>query len=491
MLPPDRNRYFIYIITACYFIVGLIGISNHEVWLDEAHHFLIAKESTSLSDLFERIKYEGHPQLWSILLFFITRFTDSVFYMQLLNVFIMTSVCFLFLKNSRFPIFLNVMILCGYFFIYEYLVISRSYSLLMLALTLSFIHLTGNPKAWKLYAALLFLSLTHIFGLIICTVICVLFFLNQFEKPGSKKYFFGLLIIINGIVVWSIKIPADHFLYHYDTDSIISYRRLSKTASMFAKGFLPLPDITDRLKWNSNFFTNTLKLPGIIAGLFAFLIPLYFFRKERKLLLFYFISTSLNLWFMHISPVIVGARYSGILFILFIYTSSFLLTKNSCRGASWYLIIICTVHTISGFIMYTADIRNNFSNSKRVASYIEEKHLQNKTIIVSNFSAAPGISCYLHKKVYYAEQHGPGSYCKWNTWPFLLNNDQLRDEIEKQLAPNDTLVLVLNQYYFHTDLHDTLVFKDPRIQFQKITSFNEAMVNNENYFLFYVFSIKL
>ncbi|MGZ3900191.1 MAG: hypothetical protein ACXVNQ_07440, partial [Bacteroidia bacterium] len=110
MLYTRKNKSvsLVLFLTALYFVTGLIGILNHEVWLDEAHHFLIAKDSVSLSDLIYNTRYEGHPILWSLLVYIITRFTDDILYMQLMNCLIMTMVCFLFLKHSRFNMVLNI-----------------------------------------------------------------------------------------------------------------------------------------------------------------------------------------------------------------------------------------------------------------------------------------------------------------------------------------------------------------------------------------------
>jgi len=40
----------------------LIGVYNHEPWRDEFQAYLIARSSHSLGELFQNIKYEGHPK---------------------------------------------------------------------------------------------------------------------------------------------------------------------------------------------------------------------------------------------------------------------------------------------------------------------------------------------------------------------------------------------------------------------------------------------
>ncbi|MGZ4098105.1 MAG: hypothetical protein ACXVNM_04460 [Bacteroidia bacterium] len=476
-------------LTALYFVTGLIGILNHEVWLDEAHHFLIAKDSVSLSDLIYNTRYEGHPILWSLLVYIITRFTDDILYMQLMNCLIMTMVCFLFLKHSRFNMVLNIVILCGYFFIYEYLVISRNYSLLVLALTILFISLQDRNKSKLFYVSLLLLSLTHVFGIIISLSVCLIFLFANKENEKFQKPPLIILIAAGLLVFWSAWVPADHFLSHYNAGGLLSYKRISSTASIFAKGFLPVPDITESIKWNSNFFINKLHFTGGLLGLFVFLIPAYFFRKNLLLLSIYLIPSIVICVFMHLSHILVSVRYGGIMFILFIYITAFLSPGILDKKLPIFFIIsLSTLHLIAGLIMYTKDLYSEFSNSKKVSEFIKEQIPGDKIVIVSNFTSAPGICYYHHKKIYYAEYKGYGSYCKWNTWPFILNNDELTGEIKKVYPPNDTLILVLNEYYYKVDLKGTLKFKDKRFHYKQIKKFEGAMVNNENYTLFYIYS---
>jgi hypothetical protein len=44
------------------------------MWLDELQAWLIARDSSSVIDLFKNLKYEGHPGLWHICLYLISRF---------------------------------------------------------------------------------------------------------------------------------------------------------------------------------------------------------------------------------------------------------------------------------------------------------------------------------------------------------------------------------------------------------------------------------
>jgi hypothetical protein len=64
-------------ITIVFFIVSAWGIYHHELWLDEAQHFLIARDSESLRSLYFNMQYDGHVRLWNYLLYFITHYISD------------------------------------------------------------------------------------------------------------------------------------------------------------------------------------------------------------------------------------------------------------------------------------------------------------------------------------------------------------------------------------------------------------------------------
>src|SRR5207237_1783887 len=117
-----------YFIAAVYFALSLVGILHHEIWLDEMHHFLLARDSRNISELIFNARYDGHPLLWDSVLLLLTRFTHDPFYMQLLHIIISLAMVIAFLRNSPFTLMFKLFFVFGYFMFYEYNIISRNYS---------------------------------------------------------------------------------------------------------------------------------------------------------------------------------------------------------------------------------------------------------------------------------------------------------------------------------------------------------------------------
>ncbi|MBL0052158.1 MAG: hypothetical protein IPP29_11940 [Bacteroidetes bacterium] len=127
------------ICAAYFFVLGLIGIWHHEIWLDEAHHFLLGRDSTSFFDLFYNARYEGHPLLWNALLFILTFFTMNIFAMQLLHLLIASANIFLILWYAPFPKHQKLLLTFSYFIFYEYSIVSRNYAVSLFFLLITVI----------------------------------------------------------------------------------------------------------------------------------------------------------------------------------------------------------------------------------------------------------------------------------------------------------------------------------------------------------------
>ena len=77
-------KYYSFVLIV-FIIMCAIGIINHEMWRDELTAWLIARDSNSISELLENIKYTGHPGLWYLCLYFLAKITSNPHIMQLFN----------------------------------------------------------------------------------------------------------------------------------------------------------------------------------------------------------------------------------------------------------------------------------------------------------------------------------------------------------------------------------------------------------------------
>ena len=72
-------------IIIAFIFFGLVGILHHEIWRDEFQAWLLARDSASLIELFQNMRYEGHPGLWHLCLYGLTRITHNPLIMQIFH----------------------------------------------------------------------------------------------------------------------------------------------------------------------------------------------------------------------------------------------------------------------------------------------------------------------------------------------------------------------------------------------------------------------
>lgn len=153
------------VLTVIFLIVCGVFTFEHPLWRDEAQAFLIARDSHSLGELLFNMRYEGHPPLWHVLLFLLTRVTVRPEAMQGLHLLMAGASVYVVARYSPFPWGLKILFAFGYFPFFEYGILTHNYQLFML-LTFVLCALWQHRRFSFLWSGVLLglLCLTHVFG---------------------------------------------------------------------------------------------------------------------------------------------------------------------------------------------------------------------------------------------------------------------------------------------------------------------------------------
>src|SRR6266436_3696591 len=174
-------------------IVNSVRLFHHAMWRDELQAFMLAAASSTPLDLFGNLKYEGHPGLWHLLLWLITRFTSDPVAMQAAQLLIALGIWVLIWRVSPFRLFEKLLLLLSYYLFWEYFVVSRNYALGVL-LGFGFVAVVVfRPKQWLWPWVLLgLLANTSVFGTIWSLALAALFAVRSREEwralPGAAIY---------------------------------------------------------------------------------------------------------------------------------------------------------------------------------------------------------------------------------------------------------------------------------------------------------------
>jgi hypothetical protein len=140
--------------------------AHHEPWLDESQAWLLARDSSLYELLVERVRYEGTPGLWYLVLWVSIRLGLPFGGFYLISVTCALIGAAIILWRAPFPAPLRILLLASYFFSYQFSVVARSYALdlaIVPALASIFPQRTTRPIAYGALIGLLANSNAHSF----------------------------------------------------------------------------------------------------------------------------------------------------------------------------------------------------------------------------------------------------------------------------------------------------------------------------------------
>lgn len=481
------------VLVLAFFSLGLILLLRHEMWQDEWQAWLMATASPSLPDLFRNLRYEGHPGLWHLGLFLISRITPSPRGMQLLHLLVATCSVYVFLKYSPFTWPEKILFIFGYFSFYEYAVISRNYGLGVLGL-FSFCALFCGPppRSYLLLAVILFLLCqTSVYGLMIAMVLGGILFWEAFRDQAARTWKAGaaLVIVLFGIGLSVIQLapPADSgFAVGWKFD--VDLPHLMGTLAAVWKSYIPIPAPVYHF-WGTNLISDPRwqSLLSVILLVFGLLL---FIRQPVPLFL-YAVGTVEILAFTYLKYP-GSLRHHGHLFLLFIaslwlssayppkknYSSLIQVLSDLCQtNRHRAVLVLLAAHLVAGVTAASLDLFFPFSASEAAARFIKQHQLDRMPILGHPDDAASSVAGYLGRQIYYPASHRWGSFVVWNQKREKnLQPEKLLAEAEELSRQYQQDVLVLTNYEL------------PPSEFpiRLIQKFTHSMVPQENYYLYLV-----
>ena len=500
-----KETTYLILLTAIYFAVSLVGILHHELWLDEAHHYLLARDSNSFIELVKNTRYEGHPILWNTLLYGITRFSLNPFWMQFLHILISTSVVFIFLRKAPFNWIFKTLFIFGYFMIFEYNVISRNYILGVLFLFLACSVFEKRKENFILLTVYLALATNiHLmFTVIAFALFLTLLLENYLNKELFKRaYCIGYLIFGIGLLLTIIQIiPPEDTPFFDRIDSMSLGEKFTRGFISLFKAIVTIPDFTTIHFWNSNLLVNLSKPISATLGLLSYCIPLLLFYKNRKTLFFVYIGLIGVQVFFFVTQM-SATRYDGMNYFIIIiglwmerfYTSEDYKVRSYM--SSWKLtllkkpIIYCIliIHLCSGLYAYAMDYQYPFTSSKKAIDYLKENKLNNNEIITITCDGT-AISTYLEKKVYFLCNQSLQSFCHWNSCcSENITQKKAIAMLTDYLKSHDSQNILYVSYYPLTNGLNTKdwIVLNKTIKVRLVKKFNQNIVNKTNYYIFEV-----
>ncbi|PPS45652.1 hypothetical protein [Chroococcidiopsis sp. TS-821] len=510
ILPFSRkDSIFTFWLVLLFFFVSLIGILNHEVWLDEIQAWLIARDSTSIVDLFRNLRYEGHPGLWHLNLYFISRITHNPTAMQLFHLIIATINIYVFVKFSPFNKLHKVLFTFSYFPFYEYSIISRNYNLGILFIFLFCKFFPTRKKSYFILASLLsILANTNVYSFIIsiCLFLTLIvdfisnsYFLENF-RYRIKNILISFAILLFGYAVALLQIipPADAKFtgstqnFGESNNLINTIKHLSYVLMTVWRSYVPLPNFLEDHFWNTNLLIEGAGSLRVIALFFSLILLIFsiviFIRKP--IVLFLYTSGTFGILLFTYTKFSGYLRHHGHLFILLIaclWLTSYYPRRYTQRGLPKFthfftkykyqiLTTILYVHVLASVFAFSMDLIHPFSASKEVAQFIKSQQLDNKLIVGSKDYAVAPISALLDRQLFYLESNNLGSFISWNQREDL-NETEFIQRLHSVVTQNNTPILLILNYALYDQAYKMF-------NISPLFQSSQSIVHGENYYLY-------
>src|SRR4051812_25130262 len=290
--------------------VVVVGIAmwRHEMWRDELQAWMIARASHSVPNLLDNIRYEGHPALWYLLLLPLTKISGSPWVMQVAQLAIATGGLALVLWKAPFTRLQKVLFAGGYFVLFEYGTLSRSYSLGWLWLAATCVVASGKRRWPWAGVTLALLALTSAFGALVAVGVLVGLLVDEVvrhrESEGATPF---VPLVLGGIVAAAgfavayaqAAPPGDAGVYRsWNTSFNSSLVRTSLAA--VSRALVPIPKFR-REFWNTSVFDG-ITTPAAILGV-AFVVGIAWLLRRKP--------GAIAMWLAGVG-LVVGFLYSKI-----------------------------------------------------------------------------------------------------------------------------------------------------------------------------------
>jgi hypothetical protein len=455
--------------------------------MDESHHWLVARESGNLIDLFNNYKYDGHPMLWVFCLWIIGKVTTNILFVKLFHAIIAIAIAFLFLFKSPFRKRYNILFIFSYFPLFEYGVLSRNYALTIFFLLLFCIYFKNDKKLLIPFILLGLAANSHLFGLIFSTILSSKIIYDKRLKLKEHLTPIVILLLMTAIAFITIKAPSDHYFY-LETSNLFNLKELKSIITIWWKAIIPIPDLLTTNFWNTNFFTSNFKIGSIPFVLLSWGIPLLVLkRKSGYFLVFYFYAFAIML-FCLLTGLHISQRIGG--FLLFALVISAWIEKNQFRGSDSIIkisfplqkiLLYCffSIQIIAAATLLYTDFIRPFSNTKNIYNFLVENIEEGTPVYGGLFCNFIGINNYGDLNLKVISQEDKVKFCDWKVLTENKNKSSLDEGMTLMNSADYKEMIFLTP--------DKIInFDKLQYRIQLIGQSENAIVKNENAYIYLV-----
>jgi hypothetical protein len=393
-----------WLLTIPFLVVLYVQLARHALWRDELNAFGIAAGSRSLGDLLHNVHYEGHPWLWYALLWVASKATHAPGALKVVQGIIGTATLLTIGFASPFRWWQKLLLLCNYYVIFEYTVMSRMYGLVLLFALLYLRERVRCPRRPVLCAFWLGLmaSADATGVLVSIAFVAELLWSTDWNQRLARRGWLpvGVYGVLVCLAVGSMLLPHDRSAQ--DSGILFGARPLllvdGALANYVVVTYLPTLVRTPGHFWGAaadqhrKFFT--LMVPLVLAA--------YWVCLGRRKNLWILLGTALALLISLGALVYSGSpRHFGLAFVAFL--GCLWIESSEGKDLQWPAYVLLALLSVAGIHATVASWRRPFSNAAAAGRWIQAHVPEAVPLIGTPDSTTIGVAEEAQRPMYMLE----------------------------------------------------------------------------------------
>ena len=486
----SRGAAFAVGLTGAHLLLTLGGVLRHEMWRDETQAWLLARDSASVLELLANTEFEGHPVLWHLLLFALSRLGSDPLLMQLAHVGIAATGVYVLARHAPFGRLQKCLLAFGYFGAYEYAVVSRGYALgVLLVFVFCALHarrddpaIEGDGSTWRAllpFVVLAALANTSVHGLLLSAALSISLLWPEDRGRagrGRRPDGLGAAVLVTAWTLCFLQVgriggasaggASGSGAYVVgeplgsDPGLVELAAHVSRGLSHVWRGYVPVPSFRSEHPWDSNLLFDLdtgLRVAGedasralVLLGSVALVaLACRLLASRPRWLSVYASGTAALLGFELVFLVDSSVRHHGHLFVLLVaclwlaraeavrepvaradagaVADIDRRARRDVRRQGALLTALLVPQVVAGLTLHALDWSRPFSGSRAAAELLRERALDDLPIIAYRDRETSTLSAYLDRPLYYPGRDAHGSY-----WTTLQEDDW--DEARRRIA---------------------------------------------------------
>ncbi len=420
------------LLTLCFLSLFFVQLVHHQLWRDELNAWGLAVSSSTLPTLVHYVHYEGHPLLWYLLLWFLSRFTSDPIVLKFVEGSVAIAIYLVVGLCSPFSRIEKALLFFGYFISFEYTVMARMYGLCLLTALIYLRRRSLHPDSYIGNAITLgILANTDSLGVMLSVAFGAEYVWSQTGELGRTAFFrqkavkaIAAYVILLSFSTWSGYPSPDVSRRASDPFGLYAFQLghlLVAVYQVIVGPWLPIQP-----GFPHHFWHPVVQPEQIVLAPIVLLVYYKLFKRQTNLLILIGITVVESVAFNHL--VYPGrTRHFGITFIAFLAA----LWLQRCGRPAVPVLgrIMLGLSAAAGILAAGVQWHHPFSNAGTAAAWLRAHDLEHAALVGTLDTSVAAVAEELQRPIYFLDCNCSNGFLLFSKQRDAFRWDQIPDRL--------------------------------------------------------------